>query len=109
MAVQKRTSCSRSTELEHWDRLGPGTLGYSAAMLEILFEPQNTEELYRIRGNWVHVQLGQIIGKKMQKDQEKKEKPSCHFWMAGRKTRSKSKVLCMPPELNTTKGMGKPP
>ena len=38
-------------------------------MLEILFEPQNTEEMYRIRGNWVHVQLGQIMDKKMQKDQ----------------------------------------
>ena len=73
MTVQKRTSCSRSTELEHWDRLGPGTLGYSAAMLEILFEPQNTEEMYRIRGNWVHVQLGQIMDKKIKK---KKKSPT---------------------------------
>lgn len=45
-------------------------------MLEILFEPPNTEELYRIRGNWVHVQLGQIMDKKMQKDQGKKKKKS---------------------------------
>lgn len=51
-------------------------------MLEILFEPQNTEEMYRIRGNWVHVQLGQIMDK-MQKDQEKKRKtqlPLLNSW-----------------------------
>ena len=42
-------------------------------MLEILFEPQNTEEMYRIRGNWVHVQLGQIMDKKIKK---KKKSPT---------------------------------
>ena len=34
-----------------------------------------------------------------------KKKPNCHFWKAG----SKSPVLRMPHELNTTKGVGKAP
>ena len=63
----------------------------------------------------MHVQLGQIMDKKMQKDQGKKKRKAqlalLNGWekKQGVRSRSKSKVLCMPPELNTTKGMGKSP
>ena len=50
-----------------------------------------------MKSNCMHVQLGQIRDKKIQKDQ----KPNYHFW----KAQSKSRVLRMPPAPNTTKGV----
>ena len=87
MAGLKRTNSSRSTELGHWDRLRPGTLGCSAAMLEILFKQQNTGELYRIRGNWVHCSWDKLWTGRCKKLKKWKEKPNCYFWRAGRKNK----------------------
>jgi hypothetical protein len=47
-----------------------------------------------------HVQLGQILDNKIQRDQI----PNCHFWRA----RSKNRVLWMIPALNTTSEVGQP-
>ena len=46
------------------------------------------------------VQLGRIMDNKI----PKKQNPNCCFWRAGSKTR----IQCMPPALNTTKGVDKP-
>ena len=54
---------------------------------------------WRTKNSCVHVQLGQIGSNRIQKDQ----KPNCPFW----KIRSKSKVHCITPALNTTKRVGK--
>ena len=56
----------------------------------------------------MHMQLGQIMDNKIEKDQKS---PTSTSEELGAKTgsRSKSRVLCMPPALNTTKEVGKPP
>ena len=48
----------------------------------------------------MHVQLGQIMKNKIQKDQ----KPNCHFWGLG----SKSRVLCMIPDAAPLRGWADP-
>ena len=49
-----------------------------------LLEKQNVKKLHRAKNNCVHAQLGQIMGKKIQKDYE----ANWHFW----RTTSKSRV-----------------
>ena len=84
-----------------WD-LGPGILCCSLAPRpdRCLFQLKKTHKLYGTKNSCVHVQLGQIMDKSIQKDQ----KPNCHFWRA----RSKNGVLRMPLAHTTTKRVGKP-
>lgn len=61
----------------------------------------------RTKNNYMHVQLGQIIDRKIQKT----KKLNCHFSRAGRENQGvgcKNRVLSMCPALSTTRGMGKP-
>ena len=53
--------------------LGPGTLCRNAAMLHLdtpLLEQKSTKKLYGAKNNYVPVQLGQILDKKIHRDQE---------------------------------------
>ena len=84
-----------------WD-LGPFAVMLQCLHLDKpLLQQQNTKKLYGTKNNCLHVQLGQIMDKKIQKT----KKLNCHFWRA----RSKSRVLRMPPALNTTRGVGRRP
>ena len=56
----------------------------------------------------MHVQLGQIMDNKVQKDQ-KSQLPLLRIRAQKQGVRSKSRVLRMPAALNTTKGVGRPP
>ena len=87
-----------------WDRLGPfATVLQCLHLDKPLLEQQNTKKLHATKNNCVHTQLGQILDQKIQKDQKtqlpllknREEKPGVG---------SKSRVLCMSPALNTTKG-----
>ena len=62
---------------------------------------------YKILKITVHVQLGQILDNKIQKDQ-KAQLPLLKIWVQKQGVMSKSRVLPMSPALNTTKGVGKP-
>ena len=59
----------------------------------------------------MHEQLGQILGEKIQKEQ--KDGKTQLLLLKSREQKqgvgSKNRVLLMPPALNTTKGVGKPP
>ena len=69
-----------------WDRLGPGTLCCSACTLEkYRLEQQNIDakKLEGIKNNCMHLQLGQIMDKKIQKDWKSK----CCLSRAGNKRR----------------------
>ena len=86
--------------LRQWEmtlRQGPTTLCCSAAMLapgHTSLQATEYKETVWDKNNCVHVQVRQILDKKIQKT----KKLNCHFWRAG----SKSRVLCMPPAHNTT-------
>ena len=56
----------------------------------------------------MHVQLGQIIDKKRQKDQ-KTQLPFLKRREQKQGVRNKNRVLRTPPALNTTRGLGKTP
>ena len=99
---KESASTARSQHETGWD-LGPGTFCRSACTwTNISSSQQNvTKTLWRTKNSCVHVQLGQTVSNRIQKDQ----KPTCRFW----KIRSKSKVHCISPALAATKGVGKLP
>ena len=68
--------------LSRWDRLEPGTLCCSAVMLapgQTSLRAKCTKNLWGSENNCVHMQWGQILDSKLQKDQ----KPNCRFWRVG--------------------------
>ena len=85
-----------------WD-LGP--LAAVLAPDTHLLEQQNTKKLKGTKNNCPHEQLGQIMDKKIQKAQMPLLKSREQRQGVG----SKSRVLCMPPAHNITKGVGRPP
>ena len=93
----------------YWDRLGPGTLCCSAAMLQCLhldtplLELQNTEKLYGTKNNCVHAQLGQILDPKDTKGQ-KTQLPFLKSQEQKLGVRTTAEYYACPPTLNTTKG-----
>ena len=56
----------------------------------------------------MHAQLGHILENKIQKDQ-KAQLPLLKSQEQKQGIRSKSRVLCMPHAVNSTKGVGRPP
>ena len=46
-----------------------------------LLEQQSTKKLYGTKNNFMHMQLGQILDQRIQKDKNKQKNPS-HFWSA---------------------------
>lgn len=74
--------------LSQWDKLGPGALLQCSHLDTLLLEQQNGTELNGTKNNCTHVQLGQILNKRLRET----KKPSCHFWRVWSK---KSKVLHM--------------
>ena len=73
-----------------------------------LLEQLNTKKLYRTKNKCMHAQLGQILDPKDTKRPKNSistsEKPRVQkrYW-------ERKQVLCMPPVLNTTWMVGKPP
>ena len=83
--------------LSQRDELGPGALLPRLHLDTLLLEQQNGTELNGAKNNCVHVQLGQILNKRLKET----KKPSCHFWRIwSQKKKKKGKVLHM--LLNST-------
>ena len=77
-------------------------------MLQCCSASNKIQRSYKKQKITVHVQLGQILDNKTQKDQ-KPQLPLLKIWVQKHGVMSKSRVLPMPPALNTTKGVGKRP
>ena len=97
------------TALEFWSQTETSWgLGPFAAVLQCLFlgilllQLQNMKRLHGAKNNCMHAQSGQILDQKIQKGKT----PNYHFRRIGSNkklgVRSKSRVLHMPPALNST-------
>ena len=91
-----------------WD-LGPFAAVLQCLHLDTpLFQQQNTKKLHGTKNNCVDVQLGQILDKRY-KETKKAQLSLLRSLEQKQGVTSKSRVLSMPPALNTTRGVGKPP
>ena len=94
----------------NWTGEGLGSLlhCYSACTWTHLSLQQNTKKLYGTKNKCMHRGLEQILDKRYRET----KKPNCHFWRAWNRNRvlgTKAGYWACPPELNTTRGVGKPP
>ena len=71
---------------------------------EPFLKQQNIKKLYGTKHNRMHAQLGQNYGQKIKTDQL----PLLRSLEQKQGVESISRVLNMPPALNTTRGVGKP-
>ena len=101
MAGVWRCSWQEKVRETHMKRAGTwGPLLRGLHLDKHLLQQPNARNLQGTKNYRMHVQLGHIMNAKIQKDQ----KPSCHFWGLG----SKSRVLCMIPDAAPLRGWADP-